>query len=384
MPVRVNAVPSSGDLQIAAFRRSQTRSVPGSRTDAQCRGMTEPILEPDLPIVDPHHHLWDRPPALLRQMPPSEHGFMDILRNIPRYLLDEYLVDLQSGHNVRATVFVQCGSMYRADGPEALKCVGETEFVNGIAAMSASGMYGAVRVAAGIVGHVDLRIGAAVDDVLQAHLAAGGGRFRGIRHSASHDDDPAVLGPLARTPAGLYRDAAFREGFNRLRSLGLSFDAWLLEPQLPDLIDLARAFPETTIVLDHVGTPLGVGRYTGRREERFDIWRANIRTLASCPNVYVKLGGLPMPFGGWRAHMEGPDENSETLAAWWRPYIETCIDTFGAGRCMFESNFPVDRFGATYPALWNAFKRIASGCSVEEKAALFSGTASRVYRLPID
>jgi predicted TIM-barrel fold metal-dependent hydrolase len=346
--------------------------------------MSEPILEPDLPIVDPHHHLWDRPPAVLRMMPPLEHGFMDILRNVPRYLLDEYLVDLRSGHNVRATVFIECRAMYRADAPDPFKCVGETEFVNGIAAMSASGLYGDVRIAAGIVGHVDLRIGAAAADVLCAHLAAGGGRFRGIRHSASHDDDPAVLGPLAsRNPPGLYRDAAFRDGFRTLQPLGLSFDAWLLEPQLPDLVDLARAFPDTTIVLDHVGTPLGIGRYAGKRDERFNVWRASIDTLATCPNVHVKLGGLPMPFGGWRPRMDGPDETSETLAGWWTPYIETCIDAFGVDRCMFESNFPVDRFGATYVALWNAFKRIAAGCTREEKATLFSGTAARIYRLDV-
>lgn len=274
--------------------------------------------------------------------------------------------------------------MYRADGPEAFKAIGETEFVNGIAAMTASGIYGDVRIAAGIVGHVDLRMGRGAEDVLQAHVAAGGGRFRGIRQSASFDEDPAVLGPLAgRMPAGLYLDRAFREGFATLQPLGLSFDAWLLEPQLPDLIDLARARPETTIVLDHVGTPLGIGRYTGKRAERFDVWRNNIQLLAACPNMHVKLGGLPMPFCGFRSRMEGPDESSETLAGWWRPYIEACIEAFGATRCMFESNFTVDRFGATYPALWNAFKRITSGCSLDEKAALFSGTATRVYRLTI-
>ncbi len=346
--------------------------------------MPEPILEPDLPIVDPHHHLWDRTPEMVQRMPPLEHGFMDILRTIPRYLLDQFLVDLRSGHNVRATVFIECRAMYRADAPEGFGCVGETEFVNGIAAMSASGIYGETRIAAAIVGHVDLRMGDAAEAVLHAHLAAGNGRFRGIRHSASWDEDPSVLGPLAtRNPPRLYFDPAFRAGFTHLQPLGLSFDSWLLEPQLPDLIDLARAFPGTTIVLDHVGTPLGIGRHAGTRESRFEIWRTHIRTLAECPNVNVKLGGLPMPFGGWRERMAGPDETSETLARWWRPYIETCIEAFGADRCMFESNFPVDRFGATYPALWNAFKRITSGCSASEKAALYSGTASRVYRITV-
>ncbi len=346
--------------------------------------MSEQILEPDLPIVDPHHHLWDRPTAILKNLPPSDHGFMDIIRDIPRYLLDELLADLTCGHNIRATVYMECGAMYRADGPEALKCVGETEFVNGIAAMTASGIYGGVRACAGIVGHVDLRLGDAAEDVLRSHIAAGHGRFRGIRHSASYDEDPNVLGPLAgRSAEGLYRDATFRAGFKHLHKLGLSFDAWLLEPQLPDLIDLARAFPETTIVLDHVGTPLGVGRYKGKREERFAIWQSNIKALAVCPNVNVKVGGLPMPFGGWRARMAGPDETSATLAAQWKPYVEGCIEAFGVRRCMFESNFPVDRFGATYAALWNAFKRLAAGYSADEKTALFSGTAKRVYRLNV-
>jgi predicted TIM-barrel fold metal-dependent hydrolase len=348
--------------------------------------MSEPILEPELPIVDPHHHLWDRPTAVLRNLPPSEHGFMDIIREVPRYLLDELLGDIVgAGHNVRATVYMECGAMYRADGPEALKCVGETEFVNGIAAMTASGIYGDVRACAGIVGHVDLRIGDAAEDVLRSHIGAGHGRFRGIRHSAAHDDDPNVLGPLGgRYPQGLYRDAKFREGFRHLAKLGLSFDAWLLEPQLPDVIDLARAFPDTTIVLDHVGTPLGIGRYQGKRDERFATWRENIATLAKYQNVNVKVGGLPMPFCGFRARMKGPDETSETLAAQWKPYVETCIEAFGPQRCMFESNFPVDRFGATYAALWNAFKRLAKNYTPDEKTALFSGTAKRVYRVNVN
>jgi predicted TIM-barrel fold metal-dependent hydrolase len=344
--------------------------------------MSEPILEPDLPIIDPHHHLWDRPTAILRNLPPSDHGFMDIIRDIPRYLLDELLKDLTAGHNIRATIYMECGAMYRADGPDALKCVGETEFVNGVAAMTASGIYGEVRACAGIVGHVDLRIGDAAEDVLRSHIAAGHGRFRGIRHSASYDEDPNVLGPLGgRYPQHLYSDAKFREGFKHLAKLGLSFDAWLLEPQLPDLTDLARAFPQTTIVLDHVGTPLGIGRYKGKREERFATWKRNIDTLAECSNVNVKVGGLPMPFGGWRARMKGPDETSETLAAQWKPYIEACIEAFGVERCMFESNFPVDKLSCSYAVLWNSFKRLTQHFTAAEKTMLFHDTAKRVYRL---
>lgn len=343
----------------------------------------EPILEPGLPIVDPHHHLWDRPAALAAAFPPSTHGFARALAGVSRYLLDELQADLNCGHNVRATVYVQCGSMYRADGPSALRPVGETEFVTGVAAMSASGQYGEARACAGIVGHADLTLGGAVTEVLEAHIRAGGGRFRGIRHSCSWDADSEVLGPLARAEGGLYRSPAFREGFAKLAPLGLSFDAWLLEPQLPDLIDLARAFPDTTIVLDHVGTPLGIAAYAGRREERFGIWRDNVRILAGSPNVAVKLGGLAMPFAGFTSFMSSPRASSARLAGEWRPYIETCIEAFGAHRCMFESNFPVDIGTCDYDVLWNAFKILADGASADEKTALFSGTAARVYRLEI-
>jgi predicted TIM-barrel fold metal-dependent hydrolase len=344
----------------------------------------EAILEPDLPIVDPHHHLWDRSARLLAAFPSTGHGFEEIIRRAPRYLLDELLADVTSGHRVRATVFLECGAMYRATGPEPLRCVGETEFVNGVAAMTASGLYGDVRACAGIVGHADLRMGAAVEEVLRAHQAAAPDRFRGIRQSASWDADPRVLGPLSgRVPAGLYRDAGFREGFAVLGRLGLSFDAWLLEPQLPELVDLARAFPETAIVLDHVGTPLGIGAYAGRREERFGTWRESIRSLAQCPNVVIKLGGLAMPFAGFASFDATPRASSEALARDWKPYVETCIAAFGASRCMFESNFPVDRLGCDYATLWNAFKRLATRCSPDEKTALFSGTAARVYRLEL-
>jgi L-fuconolactonase len=348
--------------------------------------MPEAILEPDLPIVDPHHHLWDRLGGARSPLPPQPpgpvHPFTQVVARSPRYLLDELLADLRSGHNIVATVFVQCGAMYRADGPEALKPVGETEFVNGVAAMTASGVYGDVRACAGIVGHADCTLGEAIDEVLEAHLKVSD-RFRGIRHSCSSDPDPNVLGPLARQTPGLYLSDAFRAGYARLAKYGLSFDAWLLEPQLPDLIDLAQTFPDTAIVLDHVGTPLGIASYKGRREERFPLWRDNIRTLAKCENVVVKLGGLAMAFCGFDSFRSTPPAHSEQLAREWKPYIETCIEAFGPDRCMFESNFPVDIGSCTYPVLWNAFKRIAQSYSPSEKASLFSGTAARVYRLKL-
>jgi predicted TIM-barrel fold metal-dependent hydrolase len=346
-------------------------------------GAVEEILEPDLPIVDPHHHLWDRRTA---PEPPPEiasHPFLVAIRPARRYLLDELLADTGSGHKVVATVFVECGAFYKADGPVEYRGVGETEFVNGVAAKAASGVYGETRACAGIVSRADLLLGDAVAPVLEAHVRAGGGRFRGIRNSASFDEDKDVLGPLNRVEAGLYRSEQFRKGFRRLGEMGLSFDAWLLEPQLPDVIGLARAFPETTMVLDHVGTPLGRGRYAGKLEERFPIWRDNIRELAKSPNVNVKLGGLAMTFCNFPSFLAEPRAPSTQLADEWRPYIETCIEAFGAERCMFESNFPVDMGASSYATLWNAFKRIAAGASPDEKAALFSGTAKRVYRLEI-
>jgi predicted TIM-barrel fold metal-dependent hydrolase len=342
--------------------------------------MAEPILEPGLPIVDPHHHLWDR--RTYATPAGGEHPFMTAIADARRYLLDELLADTGSGHNVIATVFVECGAFYRADATPQMAPVGETEFVNGVAAMSASGLYGETRACAGIVSKADLLLGDAVKPVLEAHIRAGGDRFKGIRNSASFDADKEVLGPLNRVEAGLYLRDDFRAGFRCLAPLGLSFDAWLLEPQLPDLIDLARAFPDTTIVLDHVGTPIGRGGYEGRLPERFDGWRANIRELAKSPNVNVKLGGLAMAFCNFPSFLAEPRAPSQQLADEWRPYIETCIEAFGAERCMFESNFPVDMGSCTYATLWNAFKRIAAGYSPAEKEALFSATASRVYRLP--
>ena len=339
------------------------------------------ILEPDLPIIDPHHHLWDFQP-LLPRMPEIAHPFGRITRQSPRYLFEELHADCRGGgHNVIGTVFLQCGAFYRADGPDEMKPVGEVEFVNGVAAQSASGIYGPFRACAGIVGQADLMLGAGVGAVLDAEIAAGNGRFRGIRHIGAYDPDPEVLGPLGHAPAGLYADPRFRKGFAELGKRGLTFDAWVLEPQIGDVTDLARAFPEQPIVLDHVGTPLGLGSYTGRQEERFAAWKAAIDELATCPNVTVKLGGLAMPFCALGEL--GPDTRTDaaTLAALFRPYVEACIAAFGPQRAMFESNFPVDRWGADYATLWNAFKLIARGASADEKRELFAGAAARFYRL---
>jgi len=321
---------------------------------------SETIIEPELPIVDPHHHLVERP----------ETG---------RYLLRELLADTGSGHNITATVYLEWLSMYRAGGPAELRPVGEVEFANGGAAMAASGTYGETRVCAGIVGYADLALGGAVEKVLQAMIEAGGGRFRGIRFiTASHPDQATWGSPIIR-PAGLLLDPNVREGFARLAPLGLSFDAWMYHTQLGELVDLARAFPQTQIVLDHVGGAIGLGPYTGKRDEVFTAWSGKIRELATCPNVHIKLGGLGMRMFGFTHHMGEMPPNSEELAAAWRPYLETCIAAFGPERAMFESNFPVDKGSCGYAALWNAFKRIATGYSAAEKAALFAAT--NFYRL---
>jgi L-fuconolactonase len=271
--------------------------------------------------------------------------------------------------------------MYRATGPAEFRPVGEIEFANGVAAMAASGTYGKPQVCAGIVGHADLTLGAPVEKVLETMIAAGGGRFRGIRFITATHPDQAAWGSLVNRPAGLLMDRRLREGFARLAPLGLSFDAWMYHTQLGELVDLAHAFPETQIVLDHVGGAIGLGRYAGKRDEVFAEWSARIHELAGCPNVHVKLGGLGMRMFGFTVHTGELPPSSEELAAAWRPYIESCITAFGPERAMFESNFPVDKGSCGYAALWNAFKRITAGFSVAEKAALFAGTAIKFYQL---
>ena len=337
----------------------------------------EAILEPDLPIIDPHHHLWDLRP-MVPMFPQPHHPFIAAIAPNAYYTFDQLHAHLTSGHNIIATVYMECGAFYNGAYGDALKVVGEVEFVNGVAAQSASGLYGPSRYCAGIVGHADLTRGAAAGEVLDA-LAAASPRFRGIRHAAAWDKDPTVLGAPFHHPEGLYRDATFRAGFAELGKRGLTFDAWLLEPQLPDVIDLARAFPDQPICLDHVGTPVGLASYKGTLHERFDTWRHNIKELAKCENVVVKLGGLAMAFCALPEEGPGAGHSSEHLAALWRPYIETCIEAFGPQRAMFESNYPVDYWGADYAVLWNTFKRLTRSASAEEKAALFAGTAARFY-----
>jgi predicted TIM-barrel fold metal-dependent hydrolase len=258
--------------------------------------------------------------------------------------------------------------------------VGETEFVQGVAAQSASGQYGTTRVAAGIVGHADLMLGNAVAGVLEAHLAASRNRFRGIRHSSTWDASTEI-GTYMNSRKELLLDSKFREGFACLQKYGLTFDAWLYHPQLPELADLARTFPDTQIIVDHIGGLLGTGPYAGKREEVFSQWKKGITELSNCPNVVVKLGGLGMPMCGFGWDERTTPPNSIELAETMAPYYNWCIEQFGVDRCMFESNFPVDKASYSYNIMWNAFKRISEEFSPSEKAALFHDTAVKVYRL---
>jgi predicted TIM-barrel fold metal-dependent hydrolase len=317
----------------------------------------EAPLEPGLAICDPHHHLWDRPND--------------------RYFLEDLIRDMSS-HNIVATVAIECRAMYRKEGAAEMKPVGETEFLDGVAAHASSDQNIATLVASGIVGHADLRLGDAVAPVLEAHLAASPDRFRGIRHSTTWDGSENIR---SDAPAGLLSDNAFRRGFACLQRYGLSFDAWLYHPQLAELVDVARAFPGITIILDHIGGPLGVGPYAGKHDEVLQAWRKGIAELANCPNVTVKLGGLGSDRSGFDWQERAVRPASAELATVMAPYFEWCIEKFGVERCMFESNFPVEKRVNSYVTVWNAFKRMTQSYSVAERQALFHDTATRVYRL---
>ena len=321
------------------------------------RSSDETPLEPELPICDPHHHLWERPPR--------------------DYLLDELLQDLRSGHNVVSTVAVECRYSYRKGGPEELRPVGETEFLESVANRVAADAAIKTRVAAAIVGHANLTLGDKAAAVLEAHMAASPDHFRGIRHSTIWDASSALR---SDAPPGLLADSNFRRGFARLGKFNLSFDAWLYHPQLPELASLAQAFPEVTIILNHIAAPLGVGPYAGKRDEVFKIWSRGIAALAGCPNVIVKLGGVGSLRSGYDWQERAVKPSSAELATALGPYFERCIENLGPGRCMFESNFPVEKLSTSYVNLWNSFKRITEKYSASERAALFHDTASRVYR----
>ena len=330
----------------------------GGEHEAWLERVTEPILEPELPIIDAHHHLWIR-------------------GDVP-YLLREFAADLASGHNVVASVFAECHAMYRSAGPEAMRSVGEMEFVAGVAAMSEAGAFGANGVCRAAVGNVDLTLGADVEPVLDALTVASGGRFRGVRASVCWDASESLHRAAPR--AGLLGEPRVRAAIAVLARRGLSLDCWLYHPQILELTSVADAFPTLTVILNHTGTPILGGAYRDRVDEVREQWRAAMAELARRDNVYVKLGALPAKFDGSNKSRDLPP-SSEDVAAAWRGWIEPCIELFGARRCLFESNFPVHKNWLSYPILWNAFKRIAANASAAEKADLFAGAAARAYRL---
>ncbi len=332
--------------------------------------MEEPI-DPGLPVIDSHHHLFDRA---------SDGLYRHVRRR--RFLLDEYLEFLGDGHNVVASVLLQARSMYRADGPEEMKPIGETEFFNGQAAMAASGLYGRCLVGAGIVGFADLRLGDDVHRVLEGQMAAAPGRFKGVRQEALWDVDPTVLSDRFTAGPRMYFRDDFRRGLAQLAPLGLSFDAFVLGPQLADVVDLVLSFPETQFVLNHLGNPVGIGVRKGRLEEEYPHWRRDMAEIARCPNVVVKLGGLGSFLSGSPTYRSDPPADSATLAVEWKPYAESAVELFGADRCMFESNVPTDGSGS-FTTVCNAYKRIVAGCSEHERRQIFAGTAARIYKLDV-
>ncbi|NIE73577.1 amidohydrolase family protein [Pantoea sp. Ap-967] len=323
--------------------------------------VNEAPLDPQRAIIDAHHHLWDRPGH--------------------RYLAEEYLADMACGHRLVASVYIQCRSMLAIDRAEPFQAVGEVEYANGVAAYSASGLLGEVRLCAAIVGGANLMLGDTVAPVLDEMLQRAGPRLRGIRNTTAWHPDPRLVSNPRPPPAGLLREPAFRRGLAQLVRRSLVLDIWAYHTQLGEVLALARAFPDLTIVVDHLAGPLGAGPYAGRRAEVFEHWSSDLNRLAQCPNVHLKLGGLGMKVVGFDLHHEARPPGSMALADLWRPYLLHAIDTFGVERCMFESNFPVDKGMFGYGVLWNTFKRVVADFTDGEKNRLFSGTALDVYRI---
>ncbi|MFM9940431.1 MAG: amidohydrolase family protein [Hyphomicrobiaceae bacterium] len=345
------------------IERTQTRHIK-VRPDWLAKRQ-EAALEPQLPIIDPHHHLWDAP-----------------VRDT-RYFLDELNQDLGTGHNIISTVFIECHAMYRKHGDPVMAPVGEVEFANGYAAMSASGNYGPTRVCEGIVGYAELGLGARVRDVLEAECRAGGPRFKGVRNISAWHTDPAARGSSANPPPDVLTNPRFLEGLRVLASMQLTFDAFMYHTQLPEVLAVARAVPEATIIVDHCGGAIGIGPYAARKADTFKEWRASMLELGKCPNVRIKLGGLGMKLFGFDVHEGDLPPSSEQLAKAWGPQLETCIEAFGPKRAMFESNFPVDKGSCSYGNLWNALKIVSRAYSTEERDWMFRRCAAETYKLAL-
>lgn len=327
------------------------------------KALPEAVIEPGLPIIDPHVHFWVLPSGY-------------------RYFLEDFAQDVAScGHNIEATVFVECNSMYRKAGPSHLQCVGETEFAVGMAAMAASGKYTSTRAAEGIIGFTDLASGERAAQALDAQIAAANGRLKGIRQRAKWDPDPAVRGAMHAQGPGLYLQPEFAQGIEMLVARGLMFEASIFHTQIADVTALARAHPDCSIVVNHSGSPVGHSSYAGKDADVHARWMAGMRELAQCPNVSIKMGGLLMCLGNFDYTAAPRPPTSEELVSLWRPYIEPCVELFGATRCMVSSNFPVEKAGVPYGTVWNMFKRLMAGCSADEKRLVFAETARRVYGL---
>ncbi|CAH0357047.1 MAG: amidohydrolase family protein [Sphingobium sp.] len=331
----------------------------------------EEALFPELPVIDSAHHLVDR----------VSDAIAPVL-GLRSFLLGDYLAYLHSGHNVIASIVVEGQCMYRATGPEELRCVGETEFLNGQAAMAASGLYGPCQVGAGIIAALDCRA-ANVSRIIEHQMAAAPQRLKGFRQTALWDADSTILGDIFDCGESLYRQDAFLQGFSHVARSGYCFDAFVLAPKLADVRFLASRFPETQIILNHVGQPIGVGRHKGCFAEEYQLWRRDMAEIAKCENVAVKLGGLGSYLFGSKSFRAQPSASSADLAAEWRPYAEAAIELFGAGRCMFESNRPTDDVGS-FGTLCNAYKRMTAECSQDERRQIFAGTAQRIYNLQIE
>ncbi len=322
--------------------------------------VVEPAIDPDREIVDPHHHLWPDGGAL-------------------PYGVDDLVADTTAGHNIVETVFIECHAAYRADGPRELRSIGETEFVAASAEDLAQRHPDAPPIT-GIVANVDLTLDG-LDDVLDAHRGAAGGRLRGVRDALSRAREPEVHTIAGAAAEGKFEDPAFRRGVARLGERGLIYDSWHYHYQNNEFLELARAVPDTTMILDHFGSPVAIGSDAGRLDAIFEVWCDDIVAIAACPNTVAKLGGLAMPDNGFGFHEAAAPPTSDEFLAVQRRWYEHAIDCFGPERCMFESNFPVDRFSLSYGVYWNAMKKLAEPFSGDEKTAMFAGTAQRVYSL---
>lgn len=324
----------------------------------------EEIIEPDIPICDPHHHFWDKR---------TERGY-------PRYQLDELLTDITSGHNVRSTVFIEARSMYNANLPADESSIGEVEYVQGISAASASGIYGETRAAASIIGNANLNLGDGVKPILES-LSSASARFRGIRHSVTWDPHPEVENTALHKYEGQLVSDKFQAGAKVLSDMNMTFEAWLYFHQLPQLLEFAKSVPDLTIILNHIGGLVMNGPYENKREEVVKLWKDGIAKISECSNVVVKLGGVGMPRTGFDWHDRDSPIGSRELAASIAPYFNYCIEHFGTDRCMFESNFPVDKVSFSYHVLYNAFKRFSRGFSDSERAAMFHDNAVSIYKV---